>query len=214
MALYFPIAICLEGRRCVVVGGGAVAARRVESLLEAGGDITVVAPQVCAELKERAETGRIRLLAVPYETAHLAGAFLVVAATSHPQVNAAVAADARACGILCNDAQAPERGNFIVPSVVRRGDLLITVTTGGGSPSLAMRIRDEIAGRYGPEYAAYVALLGEIRTHVLQTIPDPARRRRALAVVAADETILPLLQAGRAGEARERAYSCISSLSD
>jgi precorrin-2 dehydrogenase/sirohydrochlorin ferrochelatase len=214
MTRLFPIAIRIEGRRCVVVGGGAVAARRAEALLEAGGAVTVVAPEACAEIREWAAEGRIAMIEAPYRPAHLDGAFLVVAATDRPEVNAAIAKEARARSVLCNDAEVPDRGDFVVPSILRRGDLLITVTTGGHSPALAARLRDELAERFGPEFEEYVALLGEVRAHVLETIPDARRRRAALGALAREDTILMLIREGRASEARARAFSCISSLSD
>jgi len=214
MTRFLPIALNVEGRRCVVVGGGTVAARRVEALLEAGGVVTVIAPEADAAIQKAAQDGRIELKPTAYQASHLDGAFLISAATNLPAINAAVARDAQARGILCNDAEDPDRGDFIVPSTVRRGDLLLAVTTGGASPSLAARIAEALEATYGPEYAAYTALLGEVRRHVLATVADSKRRRAALNTVAEDETILALIREGRADEARARAFSCISSSSD
>lgn len=213
MARYFPIALSVEGRRCVVVGGGKVAARRVTALLEAGAEVVVIAPEADAVIRQAAAEGRVQLRPEAYQASHLEGMFLVLAATDRPEVNAGVVADARARGLLCNDAEEPERGDFLVPSTVRRGDLLLSVTTGGHSPSLAGRIAEQLAAVYGPEYAGYVALLGEVRRHVLATVADAGRRRAALNRVAADGAILALIREGRADEARARAFQCILSSS-
>jgi len=213
MVRYFPVALRLQGRRCLVVGGGSVATRRIESLLDAGADVRVVALVAGAEIRALAETGRVDLILTPFQSEHLEGMFLVVCAADNPEVNAAVAAEAARRGVLCNDAETPDRGDFVVPSVVRRGDLLITVMTGGGSPALASRLREEMEARYGPEYAAYVALLGEVRACALRDLPDSAQRKRVLTALAQDDSILALLREGRAEEARGRAFRCISSSS-
>lgn len=210
----FPIALRLAGRLCVVVGGGAVAVRRVEALREAEAAVLVVAPAVGETLAEYAAAGHITWRPEPYAVSCLEGAFLVVAATDNPAVNAQVAQDAQERGLLCNDAETPERGDCVIPSLVRRGALLLSVTTGGQSPALAARIRDELAAQYGEEYAAYTALLGEVRAQVLETVSDLARRRTILRALSADTSLLPLLRQGQTGEARKKAFSCILSSSD
>jgi precorrin-2 dehydrogenase/sirohydrochlorin ferrochelatase len=129
-------------------------------------------------------------------------------------VNALVCEAARAAGALVNDAETPARGDFVVPSVVRRGDLLIAVTTQGASPALAARIQERLSEQFGEEYGPYVALLAEVRERVMETIPDPAQRRRILRAAAADAEILELIRGGRLDAARARAFACISSLSD
>jgi precorrin-2 dehydrogenase/sirohydrochlorin ferrochelatase len=214
MSGYLPIALRLTGRRCLVVGGGELAARRVESLLEAGGEVVVVAPEVCQSLKARVGNREVTHLQSVYEPEHLRGALLVIAATDRSDVNAQVVADAAAAGILCCDAETAERGDFMVPAVVRRGDFILAVTTLGCSPSLAARVRRELEAAYGPEYGELAALLGEAREKALQTVHDAARRRAALTELAGDESLLALLRDGRADEARAKAISCISSLSD
>lgn len=214
MPSYFPVALRLEGCRCLVVGGGAVAARRIASLLEVGADVTVIAPTACVEISKWAEAGRIRYMVDVYRPDYLEGVFLVVAATNRPEVNAAVAADARKRGVLCNDTEDSERGNCVVPAVVRRGDLLLAVTTGGRSPALAARIQNELEATYGPEYGPYVELLGDIRKHVLEASADAAKRRAALQKVVDDREVLALIRQGRREDALAKALSCISSLLD
>lgn len=214
MSAYFPIALRLEGRRCLVVGGGMVAAKRIASLLEAGAEVTVVAPTACAEIHEWAKSKRVRYIVGEYRPEYLEGVFLVVAATNRPEVNMALAADAQERGVLCNDAEDSERGDFVVPSVVRRGDLLLAVTTGGCCPALSARIRAELEATYGPEYGPYVELLGDMRKYVQQASADKAKRREALQKVMDDREILPLLRQGRREDALAKALSCISSLLD
>ncbi len=211
MAGLFPIALKLAGRRCVVVGGGAVALRRVEALLEAEGSVAVVAPQVDPQVQQLADQGRIALDQRAYVPGDLTGALLVIAATDRSDVNAAVAADARSAGVLCCDSDQPDRGDFVVPAAVRRGDLLLTATTGGSSPALSARIRKELEARYGDEYAEMTAILRQAREAVLSSEPDPAARRRRLSALAEDDSLLELIRSGRSGEARERALRCISS---
>ena len=183
-------------------------------LLEAGGSVTVVSPALCVALQRMRESGRIVHASETYQASHVNGARLVVAATDRPEVNEAVARDAHETGALLNDAGEPSRGDFTVPSTVRRGDLILTVTTVGGSPALAKSIRDELAAQYGPEWGPYVALLGEVRQQVLATVGDPSRRKEALKALAGDSTPLELIREGRVEEARARAYSCILPSSD
>lgn len=214
MAAYLPIALDVRGWTCLVVGGGAVAARRAEALLEAGGRVRVVAPALCESLVRLAESGTIEHILAPYAESHLEGIRLAVAATDRPDVNAAVARDATARGILLNDADDPERGDLLFPAVVRRGDLLISVTTLGSSPTVAARIRDELAEAYGPEWAEYLALLREARERVLAEVEEPSRRGQLLTGIAGDESLLALIREGRVAEARARALSCTSPSSD
>jgi precorrin-2 dehydrogenase / sirohydrochlorin ferrochelatase len=211
---YLPVALKLAGRQCVVVGGGEVAARRVRSLLEAGGVVTVVAPEIGPALSLLVNEGVVTHWASEYQSTGLRHAFLVIAATDQPEVNARVATDAAEAGVLCCDAETFERGDFVMPSVLRRGDLLLAVTTLGSSPSLAARVKAELEAAYGPEYTEFTALLGEAREKALREVGDSSRRRAVLNELARDESLLVLIREGRADEARVKAMSCISSLSD
>jgi precorrin-2 dehydrogenase/sirohydrochlorin ferrochelatase len=144
----------------------------------------------------------------------LKGAFLAVAATSDPTVNEQVAQDAKTEGCLLNDADKPERGNVVFPAVVRRGDLVISVTTGGASPALSAEIRGEIERQFGPEYEKYLSLLAECRKFTLDSVAEHARRKRALRALASDKVILELVREGLMDEARARAHACILSSQD
>ena len=213
MARFLPIGLVVEGRPCIVVGGGAVAARRVGALLDAGAKVTVVSPEIRPEIERVVHEWYGELRYERYRPEHLDGAYLVIAATDNADVNGAVANEAHNRGILCSDASATEGPDFIVPSIIRRGDLVITVTTGGASPALSSRIRDELENLYGPEYLGLLVLLAEARNLAKAQIPDRARRQRALRAIAEDDGILELMRAGRIEDARQKALSWISSSS-
>jgi len=214
MSLYLPIALKVNGWRCLVVGGGEVAARRVETLLEAGAEVVVVAPQVLPAISKWVEQGQVEHIPSEFQEIHLNNIKLLISATNQPEVNQRVTELAHERGILVNDAETPERGDFVVPSVLRRGDLTITVNTGGSSPGLARKVRDILAEQFGPEWDPYVALLGEIREHVLNNVSEAGRRKKILAALVSDDTLLNLLREGRDEDARTRALSCISLLLD
>jgi siroheme synthase-like protein len=150
----FPLVLTnLSTARCVVVGGGAVAERKARQLLDAGACPTVISPTLSAALVAWHRDGRIAHIPRLYREGDLEAAALVFAATNDAEANQQVVAEARRRGILANVADAPATGSFHTVSTLRRGDLLITVSTGGASPALAAQIRDELAERYGPEYA-------------------------------------------------------------
>jgi len=157
--LLYPIFLDLSGRRCVVVGGGAVAMRKARKLLQAGAEVVVVSPAVLSELESIGAEIRYR----PYEAGDLEGADLAFTATDSREVNAAVAREARERGVLVNAADKPSEGDFAVPSTLRRGGLQVAVSTGGASPTLARRIRKELEASFGPEWAGVVEELEAAR---------------------------------------------------
>ena len=164
---YFPINLDIRDRPVVVVGGGAVAARKCAALLDAGARVTVIAPELDVCLAELRAAGKIRHLARQFARGDLTGSLLAFAATDSAAVNRSVADEGRERGIPANIADAPELGAFTLPALVRRGDLLIAVSTGGNSPALARRIRAELEGRFGPEYETALILLGNVREKLL-----------------------------------------------
>ena len=177
MTNYYPMMVDLTGRRCLVVGGGRVAERKVALLLDCGAAVEVVSPVTTQKLTALAAAGTIRLARRAVRSDDLAGAFLVFVATDDPVVNHTVAVQAREAGGLVNVADAPEACTFQVPSAVRRGDLTIAISTGGGSPALAKRLRQRIEATIGPEYEAFLAALRELRTLAREAVLDPAERR-------------------------------------
>ena len=155
----YPIFLNLDGKRCVVVGGGAVANRKARKLLQARAEVVAISPEVKPELESVATEVRRR----PYREGDLEGASLVFAATNRREVNAAVTREARGRGIPVNVADEPSEGDFALPSVLRRGQLQLAVSTGGASPTLARRVRNELESAFGSEWAGVVEALGRAR---------------------------------------------------
>jgi precorrin-2 dehydrogenase/sirohydrochlorin ferrochelatase len=212
MPRYYPVYLDLSGRLCLVVGGGAVAERRVSGLLEAGATVRIISPTLTPPLQEQAERGVIAYRQGLYAPSSLEGVVLVVAATDSRAVNAAVIADARAARIPVNAADAPEEGDYIVPSVVRRGELCVSISTGGANPMLAARLAEEMESRFGPEYTVYVELLGQMRNYIKSKTGVAAVRRRALAdLLAAEPLLLPPLKAGDREAARAIAAEIVEA---
>jgi siroheme synthase-like protein len=155
----YPIFLDLSSRRCVVVGGGEVANRKARKLLQARARVVVISPEIGAEL----ESVAVEIHRRPYREGDLEGAYLAFAATNSREVNAAVAREARGRGVPVNVADEPSEGDFALPSTLRRGRLQVAVSTGGASPTLARRIRGELEGAFGPEWAGIVEELNAAR---------------------------------------------------
>jgi precorrin-2 dehydrogenase/sirohydrochlorin ferrochelatase len=199
--LYYPIFVDLRGRRCAVVGGGSVAERKVRALLDCGAAVRVISPTLTEALQSLVEGATITYVPRGYKRGDLAGSFLVIAASDDPAVNSGVWEEAGGLGMLANVADQPEKCNFILPSVLRRGGLTVAVGTGGASPALAKRIRTELEKRIGPEYAQYVKVLELWRAAVLRAVSDPGRRRELLRSAAEDDRLVERLRAGESPEA-------------
>lgn len=176
MSRYYPLFLDIEGRRCLVVGGGAVAARKVRSLLRCGARVRVVAPKLSDEMETLVREGGVEIFQEPFDTEHMEDAALVIAATDNEQVNRAVYGEAAERGVPVNVVDQPDLCTFIVPSVVRRGDLTIAVSTSGKSPAVAKRVRKLLESQFGDEWAAYLRLMGDAREKALKEIDDPKRR--------------------------------------
>ena len=206
--MQYPVNLVLDGRRCLVVGGGRVALRKVEGLLACGGRVTVVAPRIDAELRSLAE---VRFEERPWRPDDLAGMWLVIAATDDPAVNRAVYDAGQRAGVWVNGADDPANCSFTLPSVVRRGDLQVTVSTGGRSPALATWLRRRLEGEIGPEYAVLLDLLATERDGLKAAgiSTEGLDWRSAL-----DSDMLDLIRTGDLAHARERLQTCLSSSSD
>lgn len=174
---YYPAILDIAGRTALVVGGGKVGEGKIEGLLGAGAKVRVVSIAATDTVRRWAEEGRIELDLRAYESADLHGAFLVVAATEDNPTNVRVFEDAEARQMLCNVVDVTHLCNFILPSIVRRGDLAIAVSTGGASPAMARRIRLSLAQCYDDEYAAAMRLLGALREELKQMYPAPEDRK-------------------------------------
>ena len=156
---YYMACLDLKGRSCLVVGGGPIALEKAEGLLDCGARVTIVAPEISHPVRALP----VNLVEREYDARDLEGQFLVVAATDDTDVNRRVSADAEARSMLCNVADVPDLCNFILPAVYRQDPIAIAVSTGGASPALAQRIREDIADLVGPEYAALARRLRELR---------------------------------------------------
>ena len=176
---YFPAFLDLRGRRCLVVGGGEVGERKVRALLECGARVSVVSPALTAGLAALVASGRIVNRARSFRRSDLRGCALAVATTGDPLVDAAVAEMARRWRVLVNVVDRPERCDFILPSVLRRGELQIAVSTGGRSPALAREIRRRLEKLFGPEYAELIARVGHERRRARAAAPTAAARLEA-----------------------------------
>lgn len=169
MSGYYPIVLNLRGKRCVVIGGGLVAERKVKAFLECGASVCVISPDLSPGLRDLADKEQIEVMARTYRAGDLKDAVLAVAATDDPGVNSGVSSEGQRIGVLVNVIDEPEKSSFIVPSLLRRGDLLIAVSTSGRSPALARKIREHLEGRYSVEYAALVVLISEVRAELKES---------------------------------------------
>lgn len=209
MSGYPIILIGLESARCVVVGGGEVAVRKVAALREAGTRPVVISPDLCQSLQDQAERGEIDTFQRAYQSGDLAGALLVIAATDDPATNEAVWREAQTGGCLVNVVDDPAHCDFYVPATVRRGALTIAVSTEGCSPALAARIREQLESLFGPEYASFLDILGELREWITDACPPEKRRDLWYRLV--DSDLLELIGEGKEREARERAIAIVST---
>ena len=161
---YFPVFLDVRRKKCVVIGGGQVAFRKIRTLLDCGASVTVISPVLHPDLSELANKKSIQVIRRSYKSRDLKGAFIVIAATGTKETNRKVAKEAGRVGALVNVVDDPEPSDFIVPSVVRRGDLTIAISTGGMSPALARKIRTRLEDSFGEEYALLVSLVEEVRS--------------------------------------------------
>jgi precorrin-2 dehydrogenase/sirohydrochlorin ferrochelatase len=182
---HLPIFLEVSGRRCVVVGGGEVAERKVAGLLEAGADVTVISPDLTAGLTAHARAGKIHHYPRAYRPGDIDGAMLVYAATDDAGLHQRLHDEARARGILINVADVPALCTFIAPAVMSRGELKIAVSTGGASPAMAARIVRKLEETFGSEYGLTLAVLRAARRHLRETESDMKERGRKLTALAA-----------------------------
>jgi precorrin-2 dehydrogenase/sirohydrochlorin ferrochelatase len=183
----FPIFLKLDGRRCLVVGAGTVAAGKIRGLLDAGASVGVVAPKAAFQIQKWASEGAISWAERAFEPRDLDRVSIVVAATSSPELNAEILREARLRNVLSNAVDDPENCDFYYPAVVKRGDLQIAISTAGRSPALAQRLRQELEEQFGPEYASWVAELGDAREQLTAAVVDREARKKLLHQLASRE---------------------------
>jgi siroheme synthase-like protein len=198
MAFGYPVLLELAGRRAVVIGEFAVDAGKVEGLLVAGAEVTVIAKGPEATLARLEEDPRVTVHRRGYAgPADLSGAVLCVAHASEPSVRTAIAADARAAGVLVNVMDDVPNCDFAAPAIVRRGDLVVAIGTGGRAPALASRLRADLGERFGPEWAELLDLVGRVRTATLPHLPDFEDRSRRWRSALDVEELERLVRAGQ-----------------
>jgi siroheme synthase-like protein len=201
-----PVNLVVRGRRVVVVGGGRVAARKIEPLLELGAHVIVVAPAVAPDVRTWADAGRCQLIERKFRAADLDGAWLALTATDNPAVNASVYAAGEAGHVWVNSADDPANCSFTMMSVIRRADLVVAVGTGGRSPALAAYLRRFLTEELGPEYETLLELLAQAREGLRTSgrSTESADWQQAF-----DSGIVDLVRAGRVADAKELLNSCL-----
>ena len=208
---FYIACLRLTGRKCVVVGGGAVGLEKVEGLLACDADVTLIAPEVHPELAQLALEGSISWQQRGYRSDDLDGALIAIAATGNTEVNIRVFEDAEERAMLVNVVDVPPLCNFILPAIVRTGPLAIAISTAGASPALAKRMKREIGALFGEPYAALAVVLNEVRGWAKATLPTYQDRKEFFeAIVDGEPDPIALLREGRVEEVRgliERAMS-------
>ena len=199
MSGFYPVSLALAGRRAVVIGGGRVAEDKVGGLIAADARVTLIAPALTPKLEALAAAGTITVARRAYLPGDLTGAFLAVAATDDRTANRLVWAEAESRGVLLNAVDDVAHCHFIAPAILRRGDLTVAVSTGGRSPTVAVRLRDRIGRLIGPEYEPWLTLLGGLRDEIARRVPDVARRREVWYRIADSEASVLVAQGDLAG---------------
>ncbi len=205
---YYPINLNIQNRNCLVVGGGGVGTRKVTTLLDCGARVTVVSPDPTSRLKKLAAEGSIQLKKRSYRSDDVNKMFLVIGATDDENLNRQISKDAERVNILCNIADRPEVCNFILPAIVRRGDLAITISTSGKSPALAKRLRLNLETQFGEEYADFLRLMGAIRDKLLSQAHEP-EAHKALFNQLIDKDLIGLIKAGNTNDINTLLYEVL-----
>ena len=196
---YYPVHLDINNRNVLVVGGGSVGTRKVKTLLDCGARVTVVSPEVSRQLRELAASGDIILAERSYQSEDLTGVFVVIGATDDETLNQQISSDADRLNTLCNIADRPEVCNFILPSIVQRDDLVITISTSGQSPALAKKLRKALENQFGEEYGTLLQLMGAIRKKLLQQAHKPEAHKPLFEQLINSDLIV-MIQAGKTEE--------------
>jgi precorrin-2 dehydrogenase/sirohydrochlorin ferrochelatase len=205
---YYPVYLDLKGRAVLVVGGGLIAEGKAIQLFDAGAKVRLVSPDLTPRLSALVESGGIEYRHGKFEIKDLKGVVLVISATNDPAVNEDVARRGAEQGLLFNVVDQPALCNFITPALVTRGELQISVSTAGGSPSVAQRVKREIGELIADEYGELLEVAAEMRAEARRLIPDFDARRKVLHAFAESEAI-ELLRAGKREEARQLAFDLL-----
>lgn len=202
--MLYPLFLKLSNKRCLVVGGGKVAERKVLSLLKSNALVTVNSPDLTPSLQNLADEKKIEYISSTFSDDLLDKCFLVIASTDDEEVNKRVAREAEKRDILYNVVDVPEKCNFYVPSLVERGDLSIAISTNGKSPALAKKLRKKLEGEFGEGYSGFLELMGRLRERVLQSSLNPKERSRLFEFLV-DSDLLDMFCQGKDKEAEMKA---------
>ncbi|NOX96779.1 MAG: bifunctional precorrin-2 dehydrogenase/sirohydrochlorin ferrochelatase [Nitrospirae bacterium] len=208
MIKYYPVCLKLEGKKCVVVGGGRVAERKVASLLSCGALVQVISPVLTSRLSQLVKKGRIEHVKDDYKPKFLSGSLIVIAATDDEKINNRIASQAGKRGILVNVVDSPEECTFIVPASLKRGDLSISIFTNGLSPALSGKIRQQLEEKYGREYGEFLKIMARLRPKVLREVRDPRKRKQIFRSLV-ESDILELIRKGKRKEIQEKIKNII-----
>ncbi len=202
MELY-PVFLNLENKKCLVVGGGSVVARKISALLQCGCEIMVVSPSLTPSLQKMVDHGAISYRKGVYRQKDLDGVYLVISATDDEQLNSQVAGDCNRRNIMVNVVDDPNHCSFFVPSVIQRGALKIAISTGGKSPKLAKIIREDLETEFGLQFEEFVEFIGNMRERIIAEVDDPRSRNQILKGLV-DRHTLDLIKQGDLQQAKER----------
>jgi precorrin-2 dehydrogenase/sirohydrochlorin ferrochelatase len=190
---YYPVNLDIRNRACLVVGGGSVGKRKILTLLECGARVIAVSPEISEEIKRLSKEYPIAVRERKYSPSDLAGMLLVIGATDNEEVNQQISEDAAKAGILCNIVDRPQECTFVLPAIVKQGDLIIAISTSGKSPAFAKRLRQRLSGEFGPEYGKFLDVMGAIRQKLLRKGKSPEKHKQMFEQLI-DEGLLKLLK--------------------
>lgn len=202
--MLYPIDLDINNKLCVVIGGGNVALRKIKAILDAGGKVKVIGPAINEEIRYL----DVEVIQRPFQKGDLENAFIAIAATDDEVVNRQVADDATENDVLLNVVDKPDLCQFYVPSVVTRGDLVISISTSGKFPALSKKLRKDLESEFGPEYEKYIELLAGARNKVIAKYADLSKRREILQKIAGLD-LIRLIKQGESDKAEEEISLCI-----
>ena len=202
---YYPVFLDLNGRRCVVIGGGNVALRKVKPLLDSGALVEVISPRLCSGLKQLENDKKINVIGRKFQPGDLTGAFIAIAATANLQTNAAVAAEGLEKSVMVNVVDDPARCDFILPSYCRRGGIILAVSTSGMSPALARKIMSRLEKEFGPEYGTLATITQKVRARLKREKIkiNSSRWQQALDI----DRLTDLIRSGHTNEAEKLLFN-------
>jgi precorrin-2 dehydrogenase / sirohydrochlorin ferrochelatase len=177
MAKYYPMMLNIENRKCLIIGGGDIACRKISEFIEYGANVTVVSISINEDIKAFMDKGLIHYIKDAYHKNYIENAYIVVASTNHSKINNQIFRDCSEKGILVNVVDDPKNCSFIVPSKIKRGDLTISISTNGKSPTLSRAIREELEEKYDENYEILLNILGDVRKEVIEKVKDASMKK-------------------------------------